>query len=142
MLTIRFTVENVRHEDTLDPGSQFCHRAFTRQNHFLQASRNLRFGKPADIGDDGSGRRFYPFNDFEDRAALRHRARDEGSFWLQRHMFAFVPNNGFERSCDDEPFFQLLIFKKELKSILIPTDVSLRLFKSNIEGRRKIVDGA
>ena len=137
VLTMRFTVKNLMHKDTFDPSNDFCYRVFTRQN-LLQVGRNISFWKPADIWDDGSGRRFYPFNDFEDRAALRHRAKNVSmrGFWLQRFVFVFVSNNGFEDSCDNELFLQLCVYKKELKSILISSDV--RFFKPNIEGQRKI----
>ena len=53
-------------------------------------------------------------------------------------MFAFVSNNRFERSRDNEPFLQLCVFKKKLKTILISSDI--RLLELNDEGQRmKIV---
>jgi hypothetical protein len=54
----------------------------------------MRFGKPVDIRDDGSGRRFNPFNDFKDGAALRRRARNIRGFWLQLFVFTFVSKCG------------------------------------------------
>ena len=94
--------------------------------------RNTRVGKPVtNIGNDGSGRGFYPFDYFEDGVVLRYRARKEGSFGLQSLMFGFVSDNRFERSCDKELFLRLCAFKKQLKPILISTDV--RLFELNIE---------
>jgi hypothetical protein len=134
---MRFTVENLRYKGTFDPVSHFCYRVFARQN-LLQGFRNRRFGKPANIWDDESGKRFYPFNNFEDGAALRIRARNVTvrDFWLQKFVFVFVSHNGVERSCDYELFLQFCVFKKKLQSILISSDI--RLFKPNIEGQRKM----
>lgn len=141
VLTMRFTVENLRHKDTFEPEIHFCYRVFTRQG-LLQAMWNTSFGKPADIRDDGSGRGFYPWNDFENGAALRRRAKNVRmrGFWLQRFVFLFISNDGFKLSSDNEPFPQSCVFKKKLKTILISSDI--RLFKPNIEGQRKIIDVA
>ena len=138
VLTMRFTVENLRHKVTFEPENHFCYRVFTRQN-LLQVGRNVSFGKPDDIRDDGSGRRFYTWYNFENGVALRHRAKNVRmrGFWLQLFVFLFVSNDGFELSSDNKPFPQSCVFKKKLKTILISSDI--RLFKSNTEGRRKIV---
>jgi hypothetical protein len=142
VLSMKFTVENMRQKDTFEPENHSCYRVFFVRQNLIQAGRNIRFKKAHDIRDDRSGRRFYPFNDFEDGATLRHRAKSVRmrGFWLQRFMFVFVSNNGFELSSDNEPFPQLCVFKKKLKTILISSDI--RLFKPNIEGQRKIVDVA
>jgi hypothetical protein len=105
-----FTVENLRYKGTFDPVSHSCYRVFTIQN-LVQVGRNICFWKPVDIPDDGSGRRFYSFNDFEDGAALRHRAKRVSmrGFGLQRFVFSFVPNNSLECSCDNEPFLRLSV---------------------------------
>ena len=102
----------------------------------------MRFGKAHDIRDDGSCRRFYPFNDFENGAAFRHRAKNvRMSFWaLQPFVFVFVTNNYCERSCNNEFFPRSRVYKKKLKTILIPSDI--RLFKPNTEGQRKIIEVA
>ena len=138
VLTMRFTVESLRHKVTFEPENQFCYRVFARQN-LLQVGRNVSFGKPDDIRDDGSGRRFYTWYNFENGVALRHPAKNVRmrGFWLQLFVFLFVSNDGFELSSDNKPFPQSCVFKKKLKTILISSDI--RLFKSNTEGRRKIV---
>lgn len=44
----------------------------------------MRFGKPVDMQDGGSGRRFNPFNDFVGGYAFTgNRARDVRVLWLQ-----------------------------------------------------------
>ena len=96
----------------------------------------MGFWEPADIRDDRSGRRFYPFHDFHDGAAFRDRARSVRGFWLQRLVFAFVANNGFQRSCDNKLFLRFCVFKKKLHSILISPDV--RLLEPNIDSQRKL----
>ena len=139
VLTMRFTVENLRHKVTFEPENHFCYRVFTRQN-LPQVGRNVSFGKLDDIQDDWSGKRFYTWYNFENRVALRHRVKNVRmrGFWLQLFMFLFVSNDGFEVLSDNEPFPQSCVFKKKLKTILISSDI--RLFKSNPEGWRKIVD--
>lgn len=130
------TVENSRNKDVFDAGSHFCSWFFTSKN-LLQGNRDFRLGKLADIRDDESGGRFNPFHDFEDGAALgRYRARNVGSFWFQRLVFAFVSNNRFERSCDDEFSLQFRVFEKKLQSILISSDI--RFFKPNADSQRKM----
>ena len=100
----------------------------------------MRSGKPPDIRDDGSGRRFDPLNDLEDRAAFtRHRARNIRGFWLQSLVLAFVSNDGLERSCNDKLFLRFCAFKKKLQSILMSSHI--RLFKPNVEGQRKMAAG-
>ena len=135
LLTMRFTIENLRHKDIFKPENHSCYRIITKQN-LLQVGRNISFWQSANIPDDGSGRRFYPLNDFKDGAALRHRAKNirMRGFRLQRFVFIFVSDNGFELSCDNEPFARSSVYKKKLKTILISSDI--RLFKPNIEGQR------
>ena len=135
MLTMGYAIKNRGHWATFHPGSHFCYRFFTTQNLY-QMARDGRSWKPVDIWDDESGRRFYPFNNFEDGAALGRRARNVRGFWFQRFIFAFVANNGFEGSCDSELFCWSFVYENELKSILISSDV--RLFEHNIEGQRKM----